>query len=225
MQTAEIEKKVQEQLEKVSDKVPVEVKGFLNEYGWPLVYGLIGVLVILLILRILKLFSKPAGKRKNKPISSKQWQENTLEIDLSKIKNHAFPPGKKRITVKGTPVRLGVLIFAKAGGNGPEPNEEQAESLLNFITPNLGDLAMRDYPEVKIWEAQYSPEGFTQLFNQNVRVPEPKGQKSRWITISGLVRLGPDKVHVGMAVLADTPNQIRTINLNGDQWLDILRIG
>jgi hypothetical protein len=50
MQTAEIEKKVQEQLEKVSDKVPVEVKGFLNEYGWPLVYGLIGALVILLIL-------------------------------------------------------------------------------------------------------------------------------------------------------------------------------
>lgn len=225
MQDADkIEKKVQDQLEKISEKVPEPVKGFIHENGKIMVGGLVAILALLILWRYIKSLGKHGNKRKNKPIGSEQWKANALEVNLARIKPPAFPPGKKRATIKGEPVRFGVAILAKAGGNGPEPTEEQLESILNYACPGLGEIAMRDYPKVHVWEAQYSPGGFTQLFNQNVRIPDARGQKSRWITASGIVRLGPDKIHLGLALLADTPNLIRTINLNNDQWLDILRI-
>lgn len=226
MQAADkIEKKVQEGLEQVSEKVPESVKGFIHENGKMMIGGLVAILALLILWRVIKSFlAKPANKRKNKPIDSEQWKANALEINLAKIPAPAISPGKKRVTIKGEKVRFSVVILAKAGGNGPEPTEEQLGPILNYVCPGMGEIALRDYPTVHVWEAQYSPGGFTQLFSQNVRIPEAKGQKSRWVTASGIVRLGPDKIHLGLALMADTPNLIRTVQVNNDQWLDVLRI-
>jgi hypothetical protein len=133
-------------------------------------------------------------------------------------------PGKDRVTVKGIPARIYLIIMAKAGGSGPDLSESQSEAILDYVLSGLGEVSSRDYPRIKIWEPQYSPEGFTQIFNQNIRVPQPKGTKSNWILANGVVKMGRDKIYLGIAFFADEPNLVRNIAITGDQWLDVLRI-
>lgn len=146
-------------------------------------------------------FRKGNPNKKKLLISSEKWAAGELVEDLSKMTPPINRPGKDRVTVKGISSRIFLIIMAKAGGAGPDLSEDQSEAILDYVLSGLGEVSSRDYPRVRVWEPQYSPEGFTQIFNQNVRVPEPKGTKSNWILANGAVKMGRDKIYLGIAFL------------------------
>lgn len=221
-------KELKENLKPITDRLPEPVNQFLDSGGWWLVIGVLAVIFIFwarsLWKKIKRSFRKGNPNKKNRMLSSEKWAAGELFEDLSIMSPPINRPGKDRVTVKGIPARIFLIIMAKAGGAGPDLSEEQSEAILDFVLSGLGEVSSRDFPRVRIWEAQYSPEGFTQIFNQNIRVPEPKGTKSNWILANGAVKMGRDKIYLGIAFFADEPNLIRNIAITNDQWLDVLRI-
>lgn len=221
-------KDLKENLKPITDRLPAPINQFLDSGGWWLVIGLLTVIFFFwarsIWKKIKRSFRKGNPNKKKRLLSSEQWKAGALFEDLAKMTPPMNLPGKERVTVKGIPSRIYLIILAKAGGSGPDLHEEQSEAILDYILPGLGDISSRDYPRVRIWEPQYSPEGFTQLFLQNIRVPEPKGTKSNWIVANGTVKMGRDKIYLGMAFFADEPNLIRNISVLNEQWLDVLRI-
>ena len=221
-------KELKENLKPITDKLPASVNHFLDSGGWWLVIGLLSVIFFFwarsLWYKIKRAFRKGNPNKKKLLLSSEKWAAGELFEDLSKMTAPINRPGKDRVTVKGIPARIYLIILAKAGGSGPDLSESQSEAILDYVLSGLGEVSSRDYPRVKIWEPQYSPEGFTQIFNQNIRVPQPKGTKSNWILANGAVKMGRDKIYLGIAFFADEPNLVRNIAITGDQWLDVLRI-
>ncbi|NBY03530.1 MAG: hypothetical protein EBQ87_16370 [Planctomycetes bacterium] len=219
---------LKENLKPITDRLPAPVNRFLDSGGWWLVIGLLSVIFMLwarsLWKKIKRAFRKGKLNKKKLLLSSEKWASGELFEDLSIMTPPISRPGKNRVTVKGIPSRIYLIIMAKAGGAGPDLSEEQSEAILDYVLPGLGEVTSRDYPRVRVWEPQYSPEGFTQMFNQNIRVPEPKGTKSNWIIANGTVKMGRDKIYLGIAFFADEPNLVRNIAINNDQWLDVLRI-
>ncbi len=221
-------KELKENLKPITDRLPASVNHFLDSGGWWLVIGLLSVVFFFwaksLWNKLKRSFRKGNPNKKKLLISSEKWAAGELVEDLSKMTPPINRPGKDRVTVKGISSRIFLIIMAKAGGAGPDLSEDQSEAILDYVLSGLGEVSSRDYPRVRVWEPQYSPEGFTQIFNQNVRVPEPKGTKSNWILANGAVKMGRDKIYLGIAFYADEPNLIRSIAITDEQWLDVLRI-
>ena len=221
-------KELKENLKPITDRLPASVNHFLDSGGWWLIIGLLSVVFFFwaksLWNKLKRSFRKGNPNKKKLLISSEKWAAGELVEDLSKMTPPINRPGKDRVTVKGISSRIFLIIMAKAGGAGPDLSEDQSEAILDYVLSGLGEVSSRDYPRVRVWEPQYSPEGFTQIFNQNVRVPEPKGTKSNWILANGAVKMGRDKIYLGIAFFADEPNLIRSIAITDEQWLDVLRI-
>jgi len=221
-------KDLKESLKPVTDHLPAPVNNFLEKGGWWLVLGFLLTIFIFWVramyFKIKRAFRKGNSEKKKRLISSDKWIAGELVEDLALMTAPINRPGKNRITIKGLPARIYLIIMAKAGGSGPDLNESQFETILDYILPGLGSVGVRDFPRIKIWEPQYSPEGFNSMFSQNIRIPDPKGTKSKWILVSGAVKMGQDKVYLGLAFSADEANLVRSVLINQDQWLDVLRI-
>jgi len=219
---------LKESLKPLTDHLPEPVNNFLKNGGWWLVLGFLVLIFIswtrAMYFKIKRAFRKGNPEKKKRLISSEKWVAGDLVEDLASMTAPINRPGNSRITIKGLPARIYLIIMAKAGGSGPNLNENQFKTILDYILPGLGSVGVRDYPRVRIWEPQYSPEGFNTMFSQNIRIPDPKDTKSKWILVSGAVKMGQDKVYLGFAFSADEANLVRSVLIQKDQWLDVLRI-
>ncbi len=203
-----------------TDSVLAPLRDFLDGGGWWLVYGLVG-LVLLLVLGSLvgSLWQFLFGRRLPVPgESDRDFEENLADCPLP-----VQPPGSHRLTVYHLPVRLRLVVVAPAGTEA-SVDATAVEKLLDHVVPGLGAIAYEDRPRIRVWPAQLSQQGFTIAFQRRTHRPEPEGQPSRWVLVSGRAQVGRHVVLLGLGLWADEPNNLGRLTLQPHQWLDVIRL-
>jgi hypothetical protein len=139
-----------------------------------------------------------------------------------------YPPAKpssgdRRLLVEGIPVRLRLVIVAPAG-TGADLDEDEVDKLLDRLMPGLGEICRQDKPRVRVWPTQVSAEGFANQFHRNTIIPEGERAQSPWVCIAGRVKVGKDRVMLGLAAQGAKPNTIGRRTLGPDDWASVLRV-
>jgi hypothetical protein len=200
------------------DRLPESARSVLQNGGW---WGLLGVLALIVLLLLWGLFSR-LGRlvfwRKPPPPRQPELDEN-----LDALPPPPEPSGSRTLTIEGIPVRLRLVVLARAGRE-PEVSAETADRLLDRVVPGLSALAAEDQPELRIWPPQLSYEGFRIMFQRHVHVTLPEAEATPWVLVSGRVKVGMHSLLVGMALWADEPTNIGRMNLEPHQWSLLFRI-
>lgn len=166
-----------------------------------------GALVVLFVL-----FKIMFGKKKH-PNLEQGMGEN--------LASYPPPPavtGPKQLTINGIPVRVRLVVLAPAG-NQQQVSADEATDKLNDVLKGLGSLIKSDKPRIKIWPAQLSIPGFAPTFHRLVKVPT-----NEWIKIAGVAKVGGKPMLVGLAVLADEPNDVGELKLDHMDWAETLQL-
>jgi hypothetical protein len=134
------------------------------------------------------------------------------------------PPGPRRLTVEGIPVRVRLVVVAPVGKEHAIAEADVAE-LANGVLRGLGDVLAADRPRVRVWPAQLSRQGFAPIFHREMEKPEPEGRPSRWILVAGpAATSGRKLILLGLALWADAPNTLGRVTLDTGRWGEVLRI-
>jgi hypothetical protein len=201
----------------LTDQLPQEGRDFLTNGGWYAVLGVAGLLLLLvlyLLVRAVLPRSRPKAKAKD---------DSDLDEDLATYPALKHPPGAKRLTVEGVPVRVRLAVLAPAG-NDLEVNPATTAKLLDRVVPGLGELATHDRARTRIWPAQLSYQGFANTFFRHVRRPGEEGEPSAWVLVAGRVKVGKQQVLVGLALYADEETTLDRRTLEPHEWPTTLRV-
>ncbi|HZY88566.1 MAG TPA: hypothetical protein VFE78_27330 [Gemmataceae bacterium] len=216
---------VKEDLAPVTKRLPESVQSVLDRGGWWVLLGALAVVVLLwlrgLLRRLVLALSRP--RRRKKKRRTKTVAVN-LKEDLRRLGEAYTEEGPQRLTVKGIPARLRLVVLALGARNTGELNQGMADRVLDWIKAGLADVTSCDYPRVRVWPPFYSFDGFATAFASNVPIPGPKGEPSRWVLVSGQVKMGLAVIQVGLALYADEDNTLRNLKVTGERWLDVLGV-
>jgi hypothetical protein len=211
--------------EPVTRYLPEGARHFLDAGGWWFLLGAVGFLALVWFLnlwrRLVKVLFRPRRrkkKRRTKTVSA------DLGEDLAPLLQVWTEEGPERLTVKGLSARARLVVLAAGSRDADLLEPEMADRLLDLMRPGLSAVVAHDTPRVVLWPPQYSGGGFSTLFAQKMRVPDPKGTPSRWVLVSGTVAVGRQKVHVGLVLLADQPSQLRQVVVHGSDWPGVLGV-
>jgi hypothetical protein len=190
--------------------------GELEPYRGPILIGagaVAGLLLLALVMRLLGRLFRRTAKEPDR--------EAHLREDLTAYPPPPSPPGPRRLTIDGVPVRIRLIVLAGAGQR--ELNPDDAQKILEHIRRGLGEAALTDAPKVVIWPAQLSQTGFAPKFHRLVWAPIREGKPSPWVLPAGPAKLGRDTVLLGLALLADEPTTLGRIEVQPGQWYSLLR--
>ena len=216
---------LKEDLGPITRHLPEPVLAFLDGGGW---WGVLGVGVILALLWLRWLVRKLGGavsrprKKKKKPRTKSVTVK--LKESLRQIGEAYTEEGPKRLTVRGLPARLRLVVLSSGTRKTGGLSEEMVDRVLDWIKPGLAEATASDYPRVRLWPPFYSFDGFATALAANITIPEPKGEKSHWVVVAGQVKMGLAVIHVGLALYADDPNTLRNLKVPGEQWLSVLGV-
>jgi hypothetical protein len=224
---AQLDPHLEEVKESARSYLPQSVQHWLDQgHRWWWLFGVLGVIALCWLLsvwrRLTGVFFKPKKKKKKKRRTKVTPVD--LSEDISPLAMVYTELGEKQITIKGLPARLRLVVLAAASRDVGELHEEMADRLLDWIKPGLAEVAAYDVPRVRIWPPQYSLQGFGLIFAQNVAIPEPKGERSHWVLVSGLVTISKQPIHVGLAFYTDEPNSLRHVQVGNERWLDVIGV-
>jgi hypothetical protein len=217
---------VKQTLEPVTRYLPQPAQTFLEDGGWWVVFGIIGAIALIFLLMLLHRFMRALFRpwRRKKKKRRTKFYEMDLNEDLAPLAQVFTEEGPERITVKGLPARVRLVLLAAGSRDVGELHEDSADRLLDMIRPGLAKVVAHDAPRVRLWPPQYSPGGFPTIFAHNMRVPDLKESPSRWVLVSGTVAISRQKVHVGMALLTDKPSLLRQVVVKGSDWPGVLGV-
>jgi hypothetical protein len=180
----------------------------------------LGIILVVFGLVLIVAIASFSRRRKRRP---RPAPETIPSEDLSSVPPPPGKPGARRLTVRGVPARLRLVVFAPLG-RGAVVDPDQAELLLDQVLFGLGEVVKQDKPLVRVWATQLSAQGFTPTFQRLVSRPEPAGAPSRWLLLSGPVRVGSRQVLLGLALLADQAVTLDPFAVEAHQWYDVLRL-
>jgi hypothetical protein len=207
-------------------RLPESAQNLLDKGGWWVIFGALAVIILLwlrwLLRRLVGALSRP-GRRRKKKRRTKRVAIN-LKEDLRRLGEAYTEEGPRRLTVKGVPVRLRLVVLSRGSRNVGEIHQGMADRVLDWIKSGLADVTAVDYPRVRVWPPFYSADGFANAFAANVPIPEAQGHPSRWVLVSGQVKMGLETIQVGLALYADEDNTLRNLNVKGERWLDVLGV-
>ena len=191
------------------------VLGILEQVqqGNILQYIIVGAAVVLVLIVMVLLLRR--GKRPVDP-------ERGLAENLAGFPPAPGKPGKRRLTVHSQPMRLRLVVIAPMGKK-PLPVDE-AEGMLGSIQRGLDEIFKTDRPRVRVWPPQLSGTGFAQSFFRRVLRPEARGRMSNWVRAAGTAKAGATPILLGMALWADETTDIDELMLDGNEWLDVVRV-
>jgi hypothetical protein len=218
---------LREATEPVTKHLPEPVQKFLNGNGWWWILGVIGFFALLwvrsMLHRLRMAVSSPRKKKKAHKRRSRSAAVN-LKEDLTNVGPGYTDPGPNEILVKGLPARLRLVVLSMGTSGGGGLSEEMADRVLDWIKRGLAEVAAYDQPGVRVWPTFYSLDGFAAGMQANLPLPEPKGMKSNWVLMAGTARMGKLLIHVGLALYAEEPNNLRMIKVRGERWLATLAV-
>src|SRR5262249_53049703 len=216
---------VNEELEPVTKHLPEPVRHFLEKGGWWVVFGVLALLALVWLRSVVRrlggAFAKPRRKKKKHRTKSDAVR---LKEDLSGLGEAFTEEGPQQVTVERLPARLRLVILSQGSRSTGELTEEMAGRVLDWMKAGLARATAADFPRVRVWPPFYSAGSFAIAFTGNVPIPEPKGEKSRWVLVSGQVRMGRALLHVGLALYADHETTLRHVPVRGERWQSVLGI-
>ncbi|MBI1916585.1 MAG: hypothetical protein HYS12_17895 [Planctomycetes bacterium] len=133
------------------------------------------------------------------------------------------PPGSRRLTVEGIPVRVRLVVVAPVGKEHAIAEADVA-GLVDGVLRGLRDVLAEDRPRVRVWPPQLSRQGFAPTFHRETEKPESEGRPSRWILVAGQASSGRKPILLGLALWADAPNTLGRVTLDTGRWGEALRI-
>jgi hypothetical protein len=92
------------------------------------------------------------------------------------------------------------------------------------VVPGLGGVMLRDRPQVQLWPAQLSEQGFINSFHRCTPTGEREGEPSHWVLLAGRAQPGGPALLIGLGLWTDKPTTLGRLNLEPRQWLDVLRL-
>jgi hypothetical protein len=211
----------------VTQHLPEPVRSFLDQGGWWLVLGALAVLALLWLRSIVrKLRGDPGPPPKTKKGKKKRtWSPpDQLRENLAHIGPSVTEPGPTRIVVKGLPAELRLVVLSLGTKGDAGLSEEMADRVLDWIKRGLAEVASFNRPAVRVWPPFYSDDGFALSVQSHIRIPGPKGVKSRWVVLAGAVRMGQSVLHVALALYAEEENNLGFLRVKGERWLDCLAL-
>ncbi len=215
---------VKEDLAPVVERLPEPVQQFLDRGGWWAVFAAVGVIVLVwlraIVRRLAGAFTRPRRRKKRK---AKKVALN-LKVSLKELGEAYTEEGPRQITVKGLPARLRLVVLSRGSRTAGELSPEMVDRVLDWIKSGLADVTSGDYPRVQVWPLFYGFSGFATAFASNVQIPEPKGEPSRWVLVTGEVTMGKAVLHVGIALYAEEETTLRSLTVKGEKWLGVLGV-
>jgi hypothetical protein len=176
-------------------------------------------LVIGLLILLLHRIGRTLFRRTKGPGA---W-DRELDIDLDNCPLPTRPVGERQLTVYHHPARLRLIVVAPVGREA-EVDAIAVEKLLDRVVPGLGAAAQTDKPQIRVWPAQVSHQGFAAAFHRHTPRAAERGDPSRWVLLAGIAQLGRQQMMVGLGLWADEPISMSRVNLKPNQWLDVLRL-
>ncbi len=197
---------------------PEGVRTFLENGGWYVVLGALGLIVLLLLWIILRGLGRAFSRKQ-----SDEEETPDLTEDLEVLP--AAPPltGDRRLTVDGVPVRLRLIVLAPAG-RAYDINPAAVPQILDRILPGLGQICVDDQPQMRIWPFQLSYEGFANQFHNHMSVREKDNEPSRWVLLAGRAQFDRTQVMLGLALQSQKPTTVGRRRLDRHEWAGTLRI-
>jgi hypothetical protein len=215
---------LKEDLEPIAKHLPGPVQDFLDKGGWWAILGILGLLALFWLRLIVRKLGGAVRPRHKKKKRRKKSVAVDLREDLRGLGETYTEEGSQQLTVKGLPARLRLVILSLGTRNAGELSEEMVDRVLDWIKPGLAEVTASDYPRVRVWPAFYSRDGFALAFASNVVIPALKGEQSRWVLVSGRIRMGRAIINVGMGLYADEANTLRSLTVKREQWLSVLGV-
>jgi hypothetical protein len=201
----------------LTDWIPADLRDRLPvEAWWGVLFGAALLVLVVLLLLMRGLFR---GRRQR--VSAHQPEQDEGE-DLGQYPPLVRPPGPNVATVYHVPARLRLVVVAPVGKMPIDPTT--VEALLDLVVPGLGQVARDDKPRVVVWPPQLSHHGFGATFHRTTRKPEAEGEASPWILVAGRAQVGKQPVALGLALKAEQPNTVGRLNIEPQQWLDVIRL-
>lgn len=130
-------------------------------------------------------------------------------------------PGKRRLLVQGSPMRLRLVVVAPVGKKDFAKGGD-VEPILDEVVPGLADIAEVDKPRVRVWPAQLTVPGFPPSFWRLTE--KPSGQAGNWVLVAGAARANGQPVLLGLALWTDKPTKKGQLVLEPNQWSEALRV-
>jgi hypothetical protein len=199
----------------LTDWMPPSVRNLVAVEFWWLIFLVVALAALLLLGHALRALFR----RKRR---ATDW-ERDLREDLDECPLPVRPPGDRALYVYHLPARLRLVIVAPAGKD-MQLDAIAVEKLLDRLIPGLGAVTANDRPRIRVWPYQLSYQGFTAAFHRCTPKHEPEGSPTRWVLVAGRARAGRQPVLLGLGLWADEPNTIGRVNLEPQQWLDVLRL-
>jgi hypothetical protein len=211
---------IKKALEPFTDSLPAGIRDFLDQGGWWVVFGVAGLILLLLIWGLAdRLLRALFGRR----ALALNYSDHELQEDLAE-----YPPinslaGPRGLTLYHLPARLRLVVAAPSGTEG-SVNAKSIGSFLDQVIPGLGAIAEHDRARIRIWPAQMSQQGFALTVRRCIKKPEPEGQPSNWVLAAGRAQVGKHTVLLALALWTEQPTNMGQLTLEPHQWLDVLRI-
>jgi hypothetical protein len=188
----------------------------------PVIGAAVAVVAAALVILVIWRIAVATGRRRRR--SAPEFDETSLMEDLASLPSPPeLPAGGVRLSVRGVPVRVRLVVLAPLGRGGVL-SKDDAVPLLDQVVRGLGELTRQDKARVRVWPTQISGAGFHPRFMRLVPRPEGINEASRWVHVAGTARLGSQQILVGLALLAKNPVNLQGLALEPDGWYDLLRI-
>lgn len=197
------------------DAIPAGgARDFVSGWGWYVILGVIGLILLLLLWLIYRMLFR------KKPKSA---QEQNFEEILAEYPPLKPSTGDRQLRVEGVPVRMRLVVIGPAGKES-EVDPDEIEGMLEKVLPGLGLIYKGDKPRLRVWPMQLSYEGFTKHFHRNMITPEKPGELSPWVLLAGRAKLGKQQIMLAFALQAVKPTTIGHKTIDAHEWVSVLRV-
>ncbi|MGI9517450.1 MAG: LapA family protein [Pirellulaceae bacterium] len=161
-------------------------------------------------------------RRKIKPADVSR---SPLFIDVEKLDQGGPSDQVIQLDFYNLPVRMVALVIAPVGRDRPVPALSELPQLEEAIVPGLHSIVANHDPEIWVWPAQLSVQGFNQAFFNNAPLPGHQGKGSVWCSLAGKFAWHSHAFVAGMVFRSAEPNSMGQVEAEREtQWLDILRL-
>jgi hypothetical protein len=207
-------------LSPLTDTLPPGVRDALDAGGWWVVLGVAGLAAVLLGWALANRLLRALFGRGH--VAAEQ-ADRALHENLADYPPPLPPTGDRRLAFYHLAARLRLVVVAPLGTE-TDLDAAAVGKLLDRVVPRLRKIAALDGARVRLWPPQLSQQGFAPAFRRRTRRPEPEGELSHWVLVTGRAQAGRQVVMLGLGLWTEELTALGQVNLDLHQWLDVLRI-
>jgi hypothetical protein len=200
--------------------LPAAVQEFLDDGGWWLVLLALVVVALLWVRSVVRRLRRAHAARKKR----RKKARGLLREELRMVGDALTEVGPNQAVVRDRPVRIRLVVMAPAVSYIGDLLPDMAANLLDYVRPGLGEVVDNDVPRVRVWPRQASEAAFFETFFRSVVIPEARDRRTHWVLVAGTLKLGRQKLFLGLGTYADTASNMREVRVQKEDWDPVLRV-